>query len=118
ADTENRRVLRFNAPISTGMAASLVFGQPDFFSNATNTGGLSAHSVGRANGVAVDLTGNLYVADFSNSRVLRYSAPFSTGMDADLVLGQSGFTTGSPNRGGAPDARRLYAPAGLSRDGS
>jgi uncharacterized protein (TIGR03437 family) len=46
-------------------------------------------------GLAVDpATGNLFVADSGNGRVLRFPAPFAqtSGQPANLVLGQAGFT--------------------------
>ena len=47
-------------------------------------------------GLAVDDSGNLWVADSGNGRVLRFPAPFSvaagTTQTADMVLGQSSFT--------------------------
>jgi len=43
----------------------------------------------------VDSSGNLYVADTGNARVLRFPAPFASGVTAleaaDLVLGQESF---------------------------
>ena len=39
------------------------------------------------NGLAFDSSGNLWVADSSNNRVLEYKAPFTTGEAASLVLG-------------------------------
>jgi hypothetical protein len=44
ADAFNNRVLEYNAPLSNGMAANLVIGQPDFTHTDVNHGGLSASS--------------------------------------------------------------------------
>jgi len=90
----NNRVLMFSdaANLAPGAAASLVLGQEDFNSNpsATTSDGMSAPI-----GLTVDASGNLFVADTGNHRVLRFDAAAakSNGADADAVLGQSGFLT-------------------------
>lgn len=74
-DNFNNRVLRFSstqAAISGGVAEA-TFGQPDLSSNTRNNGGLSATSLNSPSGVTVDSLGNLYVADYSNHRVLRFN---------------------------------------------
>jgi sugar lactone lactonase YvrE len=92
-DSANSRVLEYVPPFSDGMAASLVLGQPNWTSNesATSQTGLSFPW-----GLALDSHGDLWVADDANSRVLEYVPPFSDGMAASLVLGQSSFTTNTP----------------------
>lgn len=94
ADNGNRRVLRFNAPLSTFQAASAALGVPDFTTNnavapstvrAGNTGDMAF--VGAA----------LYVSDMTNHRILRFDAPYTTGMAASVVLGQPLMTTGTAN---------------------
>jgi sugar lactone lactonase YvrE len=68
----NRRAIRFNsaASLASGAAASLVLGQPDFttfaFATTQRGGGGLIH-------VAAGPNGSLLVADYDNSRVLRYS---------------------------------------------
>ena len=68
--------------------------------------------------MAVDATGNLYVADSGNNRVLVYNTPFNAGSgepgagdtSADFVYGQAGsFTTRSSNleRRECDDARAI-----------
>ena len=56
----------------------------------------TASSLCHPTGVAVDpATGDLFVADTYNGRVLRFPAPFTAAASleaADLVLGQAGFT--------------------------
>ena len=99
ADYARYRVLRFNAPITTGDTADVVFGQVNMTSNAQ---ACTAAGMGVAVDVTLDAAGNLYVADFGYRRVLRYTPPFTSGMSADLVLGQadfvSGTTSGAQNR--------------------
>jgi sugar lactone lactonase YvrE len=89
-DTSNNRVLEFKAPLSTGEAASLVIGQSNFTSS-----GMAATATGLDGpyGLAFDSSGNLWVADLLNERVLEYTAPFSTHEAASLVIGEPNFTT-------------------------
>jgi sugar lactone lactonase YvrE len=92
-DDINNRVLRFTPPFSAGMSADLVLGQPNFTSSAAVAASPpTAASLNVPYGVAIDTTGAVFVADYSNGRILRYRAPFSSGMSADLVLGQANFT--------------------------
>ncbi|WP_333647514.1 hypothetical protein [Candidatus Binatus sp.] len=79
ADRSNNRVLGYKdaATFVNGGPADLVIGQPDFYSTASNSGGTSGSSLYNPVGVAVDGSGNLYVADSGNNRVLEYNAPFA-----------------------------------------
>lgn len=90
SDNDNNRVLRYNPPFSTGQAASVVLGQPDFASFAQAFGSAGLYLPG---GISFDAGGNLWVADQGNWRVLRFAAPFSNGEAASLVLGFSDFTS-------------------------
>ena len=113
ADAGNNRVVRFPAGATTGTAATIVLGQPDLNSNAPNNGGLSASSLDLPNAVIVDNSGNVWVADSGNNRVLEYLAPITSGMAASVVLGQPDFTSNSINQGGTAGATTLSSPAGL-----
>ena len=100
ADSDNNRVLEFKPPFSSGMDASLVIGQASFVTSApaTTQSGLSNPGgvwSGPAD-LAFDSSGNLWVSDIGNSRVLEFKPPFSNGMPASLVIGQSDFTTFAP----------------------
>ena len=44
-------------------------------------------------GIGFDSSGNLGVADFGNNRTVGFAPPFSTNMNAGLVLGQPNFTS-------------------------
>jgi hypothetical protein len=117
ADTENARVLLFAPPFSNGMNASVVFGQPDFVSphNQNNQGGATAaNTLCYPRGLATDSSGNLYVADDCNNRVVRYSPPFASNMNATLVLGQSSFTA----NGAATTQVGLRSPKAVAVDGA
>jgi uncharacterized protein (TIGR03437 family) len=108
ADIGNNRVLAFKNPaaLSAGNYASLVVGQQDFFSTlAQGPGTVLSTGLNSPTGVAVDSKGNLYVADAGNNRILRFPAPFQQQAgnppQPDLVIGQTGFNTGSSfNEGG------------------
>src|ERR1043165_8335992 len=97
ADSHNNRVLMYTQPLTTDAIADVVIGQADFTTSATGTTAATFNSPTR---VALDRDGNLYVADFNNSRVLRYAPPFVNGMNATLVLGQPDFVSGLANNGG------------------
>ena len=117
ADTWNNRVLFFPAGSST---ATRVYGQGgSFTSNAQNNGGVSANSLYGPTGVALDTSGDLYVADDRNSRVLYYPVGSTT---ATQVYGQDGsFTSNNCNINGNfinVNANSLCAPLGVALDSS
>ena len=118
ADTLNNRVLQFKPPFANGMSASLVIGQPDFVTGTPNTtqNGLGALAPlnGGPVGLAFDGSGNLWVADFGNSRILQYKPPFAASMNASLVLGQADFTSGA----GATTNSGLRGPESIAFDAS
>lgn len=121
ADQENSRVLQYMPPLATNMQASKVFGQADFTSGKCNknTNQPSAGKLCGPYGVGVDSAGNLYVADTSNNRVLQYTPPLATNMQASKVLGQTNFTSREANQGrSAPSSHTLFRPFGVVTDGS
>lgn len=95
---------------TTNMSASVVLGQPGFSTNTANIGGASASTLYAPRGIKV-CNGKLIVADYTNNRVLIWnSVPTSNGVAADVVLGQSDFSSISANRGGTTDANTLSGP--------
>jgi hypothetical protein len=122
-DSSNGRILLYrvgNPPaLKTYQKAGMVLGMkrlnqgggtpngwPACWGNTPNSYyALSAHDIASpeyfCNPAAVkfDTAGNLWVADEGNSRVLRFPAPFHTFEPADLVLGQSDFTSDAPGLG-------------------
>jgi uncharacterized repeat protein (TIGR02543 family) len=110
-DSGNHRVLYYPAGSTT---ATRVYGQDDFTGNAANKGGgVSSTSLNAPAGLVLDSSGNLYVADVYNNRVLRYPAGITT---ADRVYGQGGvFTTGDANKDGI-SANSLRYPMGVALD--
>ncbi len=94
---------------SNGENAGKIIGQPNFTTNtaATTQNGLLNPTVG-----AFDSSGNLWVTDTSNNRVLEYKPPFSNGKNAALVIGQPDFTTGTA----ATTQSDLFDPEGVALD--
>ncbi|MGB8215319.1 MAG: DNRLRE domain-containing protein [Anaerolineales bacterium] len=99
---------------SNDQAATLVLGQPTFTST---TWGTAQNRLDFPEGVAVDpVTGKVFVADFYNSRVLRFaSAPaLSNGAPAEAVLGQPNFTSSAhqATQSGMYDPMGVFVDAG------
>ncbi len=101
-DDLRNRILGFKPPFSNGMSASLVIGQANFESKASYTtqNGLDFPG-GEGGGLAIDPSGNLWVADYGNNRVLEFKPPFSSGMNAAVVIGQPDFVTSESSIGKA-----------------
>lgn len=123
ADTGNHRVLRFGAATLNSPApvsADTVIGQKDFFSGAANANGsVSALGLDSPIGLAFDPSGNLYVADFRNARVVRFPAPLASGTAnpaATAVWGQNNFSTKTVPQ--QPTAASISGPQGITADGS
>jgi uncharacterized protein (TIGR03437 family) len=125
ADSGNNRILRFPAPFSnpTNFTPDAVIGQAGF---TTNGSGTSASALNSPVALAFDSAGNLWVSDNGNNRVVRFPAatlaslPGTTAPQADTVLGQKGFATGTANAGAganaAPSASGFYSPQGIAFD--
>jgi uncharacterized protein (TIGR03437 family) len=119
ADTYNNRILCYRdvRNVRPGDKADMVIGQQDLLSSQINAPLNSSTQWNDQGlylpiGLTVDPNGNLYVADFGNSRVLRFHQPFN-GQNfphADLVLGQRSFTTQNTD----PSAGTMAAPFGVA----
>jgi hypothetical protein len=118
SDSGNNRVLIWNSvPTTSGVPADLVLGQPsmtdcaanDPFGAATTTRAVTASTMFYPSGIWSDGT-RIVVSDSSNNRVLIWTAfPTTNGHPADLVLGQTSFTSSV-----ADDPVNVSTPAGLS----
>jgi uncharacterized protein (TIGR03437 family) len=106
SDTLNNRVLAWRnaADFANGAKADFVIGQKDFYSTQPLGPGTPVSSgLTTPNGLAVDRSGNLYVIDAGNNRILRYPRPYTQQFEQlpDRVIGQTNFnSSGSPNSGG------------------
>ncbi len=111
----NRRVLKFNnvSTLVNGDTADGVLGQPDFVTNTSNT---TQAGSGNVRWVTGDILGNLYVVQESNNRISVFlqAATLANGANADYVIGQPDFVTGTgPN---PPTQTSLRTPRGASVD--
>jgi sugar lactone lactonase YvrE len=110
ADTTNNRVLVYEAAsYRNSQAADRVYGQPNFTTSSSAT---SASKMDRPYGVCVDANDNLWVGDYGNNRVLKFSAISTkgSGAAADNVLGQPTFLTNT----GATTATKMDGPVGVT----
>ncbi|UTY62321.1 MAG: NHL repeat-containing protein [Marine Group I thaumarchaeote] len=96
ADKNNRRILMFpEANLVTGGAATLVLGQPDFTSNTQNTaanGGLASTSLDTVTGLAFDSSGDLWVVDDGNHRVMKYQNITGSQSTSSISTGDNSIT--------------------------
>ena len=114
----NNRILIFNdlASLKTRnitelASADVVLGQPDF---TTATLGVTASKMNQPVSVATDGT-RLFVAEWGNNRVLIYNQiPTASGAAADLVIGQTNFTTSTAGTG----LNKLTRPNSVATDGT
>ena len=106
------RIMEFSPPFTDGMAASLVIGQTGF---DTFDSGTTSALLDRPSSIAFDASGNLWVADTINNRTLEFAQPFSTGMAASVVLGQTGFTA---RHGCSASQGSMCFPVGVAFDPS
>ncbi len=106
ADEDFNRILEFRPPFTSSMAASLVIGQSSFSGSAA---GATSRNLSQPNAIAFDASGDMWVADSANNRILEFTPPFTTGMAATLVLGQTAFGLVTSGNGPA----QLAYPFGL-----
>ncbi len=76
-------MLEYVPPFSSGMDATLALGQLSLTSGSSSAP--SATTLSHPSGLAFDTSGNLWVADYWNNRVLKFVPPFSTGQAASAV---------------------------------
>ena len=127
-DEYNNRVLEFvpgnGCPVGTlctGMDASLVLGQSNFYGYKEDYPELSATTMYEPNAIAVAPDGYVWVIDGDNGRVLGFipgTSPcsadeFCSGMPASVVIGVQTFTTTS----GGTCSSRVLNDTGLCAGG-
>jgi sugar lactone lactonase YvrE len=113
ADSNNNRVLVYKAPFSTNEGANVVLGQT---SSSGSTAVLTASGMNLPVAITEDNSGNLYVSDLLNNRVLQFQPPFTTGMNASLVIGQPDFSTAAANTSQSGLGSAQGGPGGLAFD--
>lgn len=116
-DTGHHRLLGWNnIPLRDRQEAEIIIGQSDFQCEKRNSGAnIDANTLNMPVGICrVGLSG-IAIADSWNHRVLIWlQAPISSNTPADIVLGQSNFKSGEPNRGGMPSAVTMNFPSGVA----
>src|SRR5262249_12009723 len=90
-------------------SANGVWGQVNFASRTTPQQA-NATSLNGPQGIAADGSGNLYVADVGDNRVLVFPLSTTPGASARALIGQSDFAAATPNTGVFP----LASPNTLS----
>jgi len=132
ADSNNNRVLAWkNATgFTNGQPADMVIGQQDFFAtDLQGPGQKFSAGFNAPSGLAVSSTGDLYVVDTNNNRILRYRTPFQkvSSLPAvltsapDLFIGQPSLSSRTANYTGQISAQGLSLsgyPASLAFDPS
>ena len=102
-DTNNCRVLVFDDPFGTDTTADRMLGESRVCIGVTTDAG----HLFLPRGVTTDATGNVWVSDSGNCRVLGWDGPLTaTDTAADHVLGANDFTT--------RQCTSLYWPEGLT----
>jgi len=126
ADTFNNRALEYPAATlatscssNCNLPASQVWCQPGFNSTSAPEPP-TASSCNLPTSITADGSGNVFVADTVNNRVLGFPAGSSNGPTATLVYGHAGsFSSPTPNdngtgAAGSPSAANLNSPEGVA----
>ncbi len=102
---------------TNGMSAANVIGQPNFTVNSLiRATGFSSDG---PYGIAVDAVNNkVYVADYGNHRVLRFSstAALQNQGEAELVFGQADIFSNGRDRGATVNVNTLDNPVAVAVD--
>ena len=107
ADTLDNRVLEFKAPFSNRESASIAIGQPDLSSTSGNT---TQSTLDQPSSVVFDAHGDLWVSDSGNNRVAEFTPPFTTGMNATVLIGQVSYFFSNIGS----DQSSLFGPKGIA----
>lgn len=116
ADTGNRRVLGWDGLPEPGDYAAVVLGQDDARRGDENRGdGPHASSFRWPHAIAGDAE-SLFIADAGNHRVLGWTPTPDADRPADLLLGQSTFTSNEELPHRPQGAHRLRFPYAVAQD--
>lgn len=122
ADTGNNRVLVHqlgNDNSFSDYAADFVIGQADFSGTKVNRGtsGPLQNSFNHPSRVSVEpASGDVYVADTGNNRVMIFASVNGNDPSASYVIGASDFTTA--NQAGTVSQTKFLSPSGIAFSGS
>ena len=109
ADPGFSRILEFAPPFTNRQAASLVIGQSDLTSNSNSN---NQSMLNDPNAITFDSSGNLWVADTGDNRILEFKAPFANGESASVAIGQPNLSSTLANT----TQSTLDSPEGLAFD--
>ncbi len=112
--TSSSTTSTISVTFSSGMSASIVIGQANANSGSPNQGGsTAANSLANPYSTAFDSSGDLWVSDLSNDRILEFKPPFSTNEVASVVIGQTCFTCFGVS---SPTPTTFDTPTGIAFD--
>ncbi len=122
SDSANHRILIWNTTNpANGQAADIVLGQATFNAGNANRGGAVAANTLSSPESVITFGNKLIVADGGNNRVLIWNNinNLSNGQNADVVIGQSNFTSAVSPGVNASTASSLHSPKaiGVTTDG-
>ena len=113
ADTENQRIRKVTNPGSSGMISTVAGNGASGYSG--DGGPATSAQLRYPTGVAVDASGNIYIADSQNNCIRKVTNPGSSGM-ISTVAGDGQY--GNSGDGGLATSARLRYPLGVAVDAS
>lgn len=119
SDNGNHRVLIWNTvPNELNVPADFVLGQGSFTTCLNNSGGQPSASTLSGPRAIAEWNGKLVISEIQSRLLMWNSIPNTNGAPADMVLGQSSFSTVAANRGTGVAANTLWSPKGVVVDGT
>ncbi len=117
ADVLNNRVMEFKPPFTDGMNASLELGHAaGGLQFMTSTPSVGPNGLNSPVDMKFDPSGDLWISDRGNNRVMEFKPPFTDGMNASSVVGQVDLSTVAPYI--SPSESSLFGPNGIAFDSS
>lgn len=108
---ENRVLIWNSIPTTNGVSADVVVGQSNFTGYSINQGAsVGANTLYSPNDPFFN-AGRMFIPDAGNSRVLVFnSIPATNNAQADIVIGQSDFTSNTANQGSSVGSNTVKFP--------